>query len=129
MDDFPSLTHVKPPVFAVIDVGTNSVKFHIGERSADGRWTSMVDRAEVTRLGEGFGETTVITPAALARTVGAIQGMVTEARRHGVMSIAAVGTAGIPIAAAQETKTRTAMQFFKAEMDAAAAAAAKSAGG
>lgn len=37
--------------------------------------------------------------------------------------------AGIPITAAQETKTRTAMQFFKAEMDAAAAAAAKSAGG
>ena len=84
--------------FAVIDVGTNSVKFHIGERVADGRWASVVDRAEVTRLGEGFGETTVITPAALARTTGAIQGMVDEARRHRAQAIVAVGTAGLRIA-------------------------------
>ena len=34
--------------FAVIDVGTNSVKFHIGERSPDGAWRTIVDRAEVT---------------------------------------------------------------------------------
>ena len=40
---------------AVIDVGTNSVKFHIGERQRDGTWTRVVDRAEVTRLGEGIG--------------------------------------------------------------------------
>jgi exopolyphosphatase/guanosine-5'-triphosphate,3'-diphosphate pyrophosphatase len=38
--------------FAAIDVGTNSVKFRIGERAADGRWQALVDRAEVTRLGE-----------------------------------------------------------------------------
>jgi exopolyphosphatase/guanosine-5'-triphosphate,3'-diphosphate pyrophosphatase len=111
MDDLPSLTHVKPSVFAVIDVGTNSVKFHIGERSADGLWTSVVDRAEVTRLGEGFGEMTVITPGALARTAGAIQDMVTEARRHDVQSIAAVGTAGLRIASnAAEVVERIAEQ-------------------
>jgi exopolyphosphatase/guanosine-5'-triphosphate,3'-diphosphate pyrophosphatase len=40
---------------AVIDVGTNSVKFQIGERQPDGTWTTVVDRAEVTRLGEGIG--------------------------------------------------------------------------
>ena len=34
--------------------------------------------------------------------------------------------AGIPIAAAQEAKTRTAMQYFKAQMDAEAPAAARS---
>ena len=28
-----------PKRFAVIDVGTNSVKFHVGERAADGTWT------------------------------------------------------------------------------------------
>ena len=43
--------------YAVIDVGTNSVKFHVGERAADGAWTTVVDRAEVTRLGEGLDET------------------------------------------------------------------------
>ena len=42
--------------YAVIDVGTNSVKFHVGERSADGTWRTLVDRAEITRLGEGLQE-------------------------------------------------------------------------
>ena len=41
-----------PVRFGVIDVGTNSVKLHIGERRADGSWQTVVDRAEVTRLGE-----------------------------------------------------------------------------
>ena len=45
----------KPARYAVIDVGTNSVKFHIGERDAGGKWRTVVDRAEVTRLGEGLG--------------------------------------------------------------------------
>jgi exopolyphosphatase / guanosine-5'-triphosphate,3'-diphosphate pyrophosphatase len=44
-----------PQRFAVIDVGTNSVKFHIGERDADGSWRAIVDRAELTQLGEGLG--------------------------------------------------------------------------
>src|SRR3954447_23315744 len=42
---------------AVIGVGTNSVKFHVGERSADGELRTLVDRAEVTRLGEGPDDT------------------------------------------------------------------------
>src|SRR4029450_9867484 len=37
---------------AVIDVGTNSVKFHIAERDPDGSWRVIVDRAELTRLRE-----------------------------------------------------------------------------
>src|SRR5262249_53925880 len=41
---------------AVVDVGTNSVKFHIGERESDGRWRTVVDRADVTRLGDGLDE-------------------------------------------------------------------------
>ena len=40
--------------YAVIDVGTNSVKFHVGERRADGDVATIVDRAEITRLGEGL---------------------------------------------------------------------------
>ena len=39
---------------AVIDVGTNSVKFHVGELRPDGTWTTVVDRADVSRLGEGI---------------------------------------------------------------------------
>jgi exopolyphosphatase / guanosine-5'-triphosphate,3'-diphosphate pyrophosphatase len=81
--------------YAVIDVGTNSVKFHIGERRADGVWRTVVDRAEVTRLGEGAAETGRLDAAASGRTIDAISAMVDEARRNGAVAIAAVGTAGL----------------------------------
>jgi len=87
-----------PERYAVIDVGTNSIKFHIAERCANGRWRSLVDRAEVTRLGEGLVPQGAIVDAALQRTVKAIAGMADEAKRHGVRAIAAVGTAGLRMA-------------------------------
>jgi exopolyphosphatase / guanosine-5'-triphosphate,3'-diphosphate pyrophosphatase len=83
------------PVYAVIDVGTNSVKFRIAERRADGSWVTVIDRAEVTRLGEGIAETGDIAPAAIARTVEAIAGMAGEARRHDAAALVAVGTMGL----------------------------------
>jgi exopolyphosphatase/guanosine-5'-triphosphate,3'-diphosphate pyrophosphatase len=83
---------------AVIDVGTNSVKFHISERDADGSWRAVVDRAEVTRLGENLQHAGAISAEPLERTVAAIAGMVEEARRHQVQATAAVGTAGLRIA-------------------------------
>jgi exopolyphosphatase/guanosine-5'-triphosphate,3'-diphosphate pyrophosphatase len=84
--------------FAVIDVGTNSVKLHVGERGPDGTWRTVADRAEVTRLGEGLDESGRLGTEPVARTVGAIADMATEAERDGVEAIAAVGTAGMRIA-------------------------------
>jgi exopolyphosphatase/guanosine-5'-triphosphate,3'-diphosphate pyrophosphatase len=82
--------------YAVIDIGTNSVKFHIGERRADGTWTSIADRAEVTRLGEGLDATGgSFTPDAMQRTVEAIAGMAAQAQREGATAVAAVGTMGV----------------------------------
>ena len=80
---------------AVIDVGTNSVKFHVGERGTDGTWTTVVDRAEVTRLGEGIEGTGAIAPAAMERTAAAIAEMKAEADRLGVDGVTAVGTMGL----------------------------------
>ena len=71
------------------------MKFHLGERQADGSWRTIVDRAEVTRLGEGLEASGVISDAALARTRQAIEGMVSEARGQDALAIAAVGTAGL----------------------------------
>jgi len=83
------------PRYAVIDVGTNSVKFHIGERAADGAWRTVVDRAEVTRLGEGLATGGEIQSAPLDRTIDAIRAMADEARREHALAIAAVGTEGL----------------------------------
>ena len=81
--------------YAVIDVGTNSVKFHIVERRADGSLLTVVDRADITRLGEGQADSGVLAEAAIARTVETIAAMAVEARRAGPVEIVAVGTAGL----------------------------------
>jgi exopolyphosphatase/guanosine-5'-triphosphate,3'-diphosphate pyrophosphatase len=88
----------EPLRYAVIDVGTNSVKFHVGEQSADGSWRTVVDRAEMTRLGEGLEASGQIGEEPLDRTAIAIAIMVAEAKRLGARAIAAVGTAGMRIA-------------------------------
>ena len=85
----------RPPRYAVIDVGTNSVKFHVAELDAEGRWHAVIDRAEVTRLGEGIEETGAIGAEPMERTAAAIHDMVEEARESGALAIAMVGTAGM----------------------------------
>ena len=84
----------RSPRFAVIDVGTNSVKFRVAEREDEG-WRPVVDRAEVTRLGEGLHDGGEISSTAASRTAEAIAEMAEEARRDGARQIAAVGTAGL----------------------------------
>lgn len=84
---------------AAIDVGTNSVKFYVADHDAnDGSWQTVVDRAEVTRLGEGLDDTGRLNPEPEERTIAAIAAMADEARRVGALDIAAVGTAGLRIA-------------------------------
>ena len=84
-----------PGRFAVIDVGTNSIKFVIAEFALDGTPRTIVDRAEVTRLGEGLERDGSIGPDVLERSIVAIDDMVEEAKRDGARAIAAVGTQAI----------------------------------
>ncbi len=93
------LLGVGPQRYAVIDVGTNSVKFHLGEREPSGGWTKHIDRAEVTRLGEGLHESGRLGEEAIERTLDAIAAMVDEAEQNGAAATVAVGTAGLRIAA------------------------------
>lgn len=92
----------QPERYAVIDVGTNSIKFHVAERAVDGGFDTVVDRADVTRLGEGIDAGGEIVPQALERAIVAIDGMAKEARTLGVRATAAVGTAGLRAAGNRE---------------------------
>ena len=121
--------------YAVIDVGTNSVKFHVGERAADGAIRGIVDRAEVTRLGEGLDDTGRLSAEPIGRTVDAIAAMADEAGRHGAEAIAAVGTAGLRIApnaadllAAVETRSGIRIEVIPGEDEARLAYLAAKAG-
>jgi exopolyphosphatase/guanosine-5'-triphosphate,3'-diphosphate pyrophosphatase len=81
--------------YTAIDVGTNSVKLHVAVRHADGTWSPVADRAEVTRVGEGLDAAGSLQPEAMRRTMEAIASMAEEARRAGTVEITAVGTAGL----------------------------------
>ncbi|MBD3927213.1 Ppx/GppA family phosphatase [Nocardioides cavernae] len=84
-----------PRRFAVLDVGTNSVKFARGRRDEGGTPRIEEETAVVTRLGEGLVAAGGLTPASMSRTVDAIGDLVDDARRDGPLDIVAVGTAGI----------------------------------
>jgi exopolyphosphatase / guanosine-5'-triphosphate,3'-diphosphate pyrophosphatase len=85
--------------YAAMDVGTNSVKLHVGELLDDGEWRTVADRSEITRLGEGVHETGRLGEEPLRRTVEAIAELADEARREGAETIVVVGTAGLRQAA------------------------------
>jgi len=84
--------------YAVVDVGTNSIKLHVAERAADGAWQTLADRAVLTRLGEGLHESGRLGAEPIRRTTDAIAELVAEARALGATEIAAVGTAGLRMA-------------------------------
>jgi exopolyphosphatase / guanosine-5'-triphosphate,3'-diphosphate pyrophosphatase len=81
--------------YAAIDVGTNSVKLHVGELLDDGEWRTVADRSETTRLGEGIHQTGRLGAEPVRRTIDAIAELADEARRAGAEAIVAVGTAGL----------------------------------
>ena len=117
-----ALLDERPERYGVIDVGTNSIKFHVAELGADGRFLTVVDRADVTRLGQGIDAGGDIVPDALDRAIVAIDGMAREARELGVRALVAVGTAGLRAAGNREavleavrSRTGVAVQVISGE--------------
>lgn len=76
---------------AVIDIGTNSVKFCLGNFEAD-RLTILKDVNFITKLGEGLRHSGIIQEAAMLRTASCVAEYVKEARAHDVKDIKIVGT-------------------------------------
>ena len=78
--------------YAVIDVGTNSIKCLLAEQAAGGAYQVISDRADIARLGEQFYETGRLQPEAMARNVREIARMAQAARADGADAIIGVGT-------------------------------------
>ena len=85
--------------YGVIDIGTTSTKLHIAEQLENGDWRDIVDRAEITLLGEGLYVTGEMQPAAIHRTMAAIAGMMEESATLQVQDLVAVGTMAFRTAA------------------------------
>ena len=67
---------------AVIDIGSNSVKLFVGERTADGTIATVLDASAITRLGEGLDRTGLIGPEAMERSAAAVAAFHARAADH-----------------------------------------------
>jgi exopolyphosphatase/guanosine-5'-triphosphate,3'-diphosphate pyrophosphatase len=80
---------------ATIDVGTNTTLLLVARADAAGHVTVLDERAEITRLGRGIGQTGQSAGAlgaeGIARTLDVLRGYAALARQHGAR-IAAIGT-------------------------------------
>jgi exopolyphosphatase/guanosine-5'-triphosphate,3'-diphosphate pyrophosphatase len=86
-------THV-----AAIDIGTNSVLMLLSRGTGGGRFVTVQDRAEVTRLGQGLDRSGVLCPRAIERTLETLGRFAGEARAVGA-NMVAVGTSALRDAA------------------------------
>ena len=77
---------------AVIDVGTNSVKYLLAETCCGKDHTVLNDMVRITRLGEGLRETGLISKQALLRTADAVKGFALDAKRCGAEDVRIFGT-------------------------------------
>lgn len=80
---------------ATIDIGTNAVLLLVAESRPDGSTRAVVDRATITRLGEGVDRSRTLSPAAVARTRSCLETYATLARELGAERVAVVGTSAM----------------------------------
>ena len=77
---------------AVIDIGTNSVKYLLAETDRKKGAAVLKDVVKVTRLGEGLSRSGLISRPALQRTTEAVDQFVADAKKNGAEVIRIVGT-------------------------------------
>lgn len=82
---------------AVIDIGTNSVLLLIARRAVGSAVGVLLDQSTITRLGKGAGQSGVLAPDAIARTLAALRRYRETAEQHGA-SLLAVTTEGVRMA-------------------------------
>ncbi len=80
---------------AVIDVGSNSVRFIVTSVDEDGHHRTIDDERAQTRLGEGLATTGALSHEAMDRTAEALSRMLRIAANHQVDRVRAVATAAV----------------------------------
>ena len=84
---------------AIIDIGSKSIKFFVGEKNADGSIATILDTNNIAALGEGLAQTGRISPEALERNAQAVREFADKARELGTEKIISVGTMALRSAA------------------------------
>lgn len=83
-----------PAQVAAIDIGTNSVLLVIAAAEAAGA-RPLLERATITRLGEGVDKTRELAPAAIERNLACLRRYADDLREHGDPPLDVVGTSAL----------------------------------
>ena len=88
--------------FAVIDLGSNSVRMSVNSLEKDGSWSVLEKLRATVRLGEGMTSDNFLKEEAITRVIDAIVSFAETAREYKCVSIAAIATAALRRAANKE---------------------------
>ena len=77
---------------AIIDIGSKSIKFFVGEKAEDGSIRTILDTNDIAALGEGLSKTGRISDEALERNAQSVATFAAKARELGAEKIVSVGT-------------------------------------
>lgn len=80
---------------AAIDIGTNTVLLLIADRGDHGELVSVVDRAQITRLGQGVDRSRRLSPEAVDRTLACLRDYAVEIANNAVSAVDVVGTSAM----------------------------------
>jgi exopolyphosphatase/guanosine-5'-triphosphate,3'-diphosphate pyrophosphatase len=80
---------------AAIDIGTNTVLLLIAEVGEGGVLVPILDRAEITRLGQGVDRTRALAPEAVERTLACLSRYAEDIARHEVDRLDIAGTSAM----------------------------------
>lgn len=84
----------QPAKVAAIDIGTNSVLLVIAAADAGGV-RPLLERATITRMGEGVDQTRRLAPEAVQRNLECLRRYATDLREHGCPALDVVGTSAL----------------------------------
>lgn len=79
---------------AAIDIGTNTVLLVIAARGAAGP-EALLERATITRLGEGVDQSRRLAPAAVERNLACLRAYASDLQAHGRPRLDVVGTSAL----------------------------------
>lgn len=83
-----------PRRLATLDIGTNTVLLLVADATPEGL-VPVLERATITRLGQGVDRTRELAPEARARTLACLEAYAADLARLGVTEVAAVGTSAL----------------------------------
>ena len=72
---------------AIIDIGSKSIKFFVGEKLTDGTISTLLDTNDIAALGEGLSKTGRISDEALERNAQSVKNFAEKARELGMRTM------------------------------------------